>query len=255
MPDADRRDRATYWGKKIRAYAVHVLTASGIVFAFLAVAELFAPEPDPRWVFWWLAVAGFVDAVDGPLARRWEVKSRAGRIGGEVIDEIVDYLTFTFIPLLLVWRMEWVPAPAVLVVLAMAASLFGFANEKAKQSEKGFFLGFPSYWNIVAYYVGIWAVQYGAVGSYAAAGSMVILTALTVLPVRFIYPNRLTGRWRWWIILGGIAWIALLLMILPIYPAVPTWIMLISLVYPVFYLGLSAYLDVQDRAEAPADVR
>lgn len=250
MSSADRSDRAAYWGKTIRAYAVHLLTASGILFAFLAVAELFATEPDPRWVFWWLAVAGFIDAADGPLARRWKVKAYAGRIGGEVIDTIVDYLTFTFIPLLLVWRMEWVPVPTVLVVAAMGASLFGFANEKAKQSDKGFFLGFPSYWNIVAYYVGIWAVQYGPVGSYAAAGAIGVLAVLTVLPVRFIYPNRLMGRWKWWVLLGGIAWIALLLMILPIYPAVPTWIMLISFVYPAFYLGLSAYLDVQDRRVA-----
>ena len=243
-----RGEKARTIGRKVRAYAVHVLTASGVVFAFLATAELFAAAPDPRWVFFWLAVAGFIDAVDGPLARMWDVKTHAARIGGRIMDNIVDYLTFTFIPLLLIWRMGWVPAPEALwIVPAMAASLFGFANTGAKQAAQGFFLGFPSYWNIVAYYVGVWAVQFGADGTVAAAMAIVVLTVLTVVPVRFIYPNRATRPWRWPIIIGGVAWVGLLLALLPMYPAIPVWLMLVSLVYPVFYLGLSAYLDATDR--------
>ncbi len=250
MPDADRRGRATYWGKKLRAYAVHVFTASGIVFAFLATAELFAPAPDPRWVFAWLAVAGFIDAADGPLARRWDVKTHAARIGGDVIDEIVDYLTFTFIPLLLIWRMGWLPDPAALwVVPAMGASLFGFANTRAKQADKGFFLGFPSYWNIVAYYVGVLVVQFGFAGAVFSAVSIVVFTVLTVLPVRFIYPNRVDPPWRGPILFGGIAWVVLLLALLPTYPTVPLGWLALSFVYPAFYFALSGYLDVTARRE------
>ena len=244
------RKKARKVGRTVRAYGVHVLTASGIVFAFLAVAELFAAAPDPRWVFGWLAIAGFIDAADGPLARLWDVKTHAARIGGGVIDGIVDYLTFTFIPLLLIWRMGWLPDPAALwVVPAMGASLFGFANTRAKQTDAGFFLGFPSYWNIVAYYVGILVVQFGAAGAVFSAASIVAFTVLTVLPVRFIYPNRVDPPWRGPIILGGIAWVVLLLALLPTYPTVPLGWLAISFVYPVFYFALSGYLDVTARKE------
>ena len=243
-------DKAKQAGRKVRAYSVHVLTASGVVFAFLATAELFAEAPDPRWVFAWLAVAGVIDAADGPLARLWDVKTHAARIGGGVIDEIVDYLTFTFIPLLLIWRMGWLPDPAALwIVPAMGASLFGFANTRAKQTDKGFFLGFPSYWNIVAYYVGIIVVQFGFVGAVFSAGSVVVFTVLTVLPVRFIYPNQVAPPWRGPIITGGIAWMALLLALLPTYPTVSIGWLALSFVYPAFYFALSGYLDVTTRKE------
>src|SRR5688500_17532622 len=116
---------AVTFGQKLLAHMVHLYTASGVAFAFLAAAEICAPQPDPRWVFVWLAVAGLIDATDGPLARRWQVKSRTPQVAGRTIDDIVDYLTYTFLPLLLVWRLQWLPPPAGLwTVLAMVASLF-----------------------------------------------------------------------------------------------------------------------------------
>jgi phosphatidylcholine synthase len=101
-----RLPKTTTFGQRLRAYSVHVYTALGVVFAFLAAAETCAPHPDPRWVFVWLTIAVLIDATDGPLARRWHVKSWAPRINGRTIDDIVDYLTFTFVPLLLVWRLQ-----------------------------------------------------------------------------------------------------------------------------------------------------
>lgn len=244
------KERAVTAGRKVRAYAVHVYTASGVIFAFLATAEVAAREPDPRWVFLWLLIAGVIDATDGPLARRWEVKKRAARIGGRTIDDIVDYLTFAFIPLLLIWRMDWLPAAGgVWVALAMMASLFGFANTSAKQEDDGFFLGFPSYWNMVAYYVGLWAAPvYGAGGPWASVVLIVVLAALTVLPVRFIYPNRAPKPWRQVVIIGAALWLAVLVALLPWYPDVPVWVMALSAIYPLFYFALSVYLDRFDKA-------
>ena len=250
------RERALFLGRKARAYGVHVLTASGIIFAFLAMAELFNPTPDPRWVFIWLLAAVIIDATDGPLARLWNVKARAPRFGGRTIDEIVDYLTFTFIPLLMVWRMEWVSDPAaVWVVLAMGASLFGFSNADAKQAAKGFFMGFPSYWNVVAFYAGILATEY-AMGADVVVVLIVVLAVLTIVPVRFVYPNHAPKPWRAILVGAGILWTALLLAMLPSYPELPgwgdAWVLWVSLFYPVLYVGLSAVLDVKDRRkEAP----
>lgn len=238
-------------GRKARAYSVHVLTASGIIFAFLATAELFNPEPDPRWVFIWLLASVIIDAADGPLARLWNVEMRAPRFGGRTIDEIVDYLTFTFIPLLLIWRMEWVSDPAaVWIVLAMGASLFGFSNADAKQAAKGFFMGFPSYWNVVAFYAGIAATEY-AIGTDLVVVLLVTLAVLTIVPVRFVYPNHAPKPWRAILIGTGVLWTGLLLAMLPSYPELPSWggswALWVSLLYPAFYIVLSAVLDVQDR--------
>ena len=231
--------------QRLLAHSVHLYTASGVVFAFLAAAELYKPHPDPRWVFVWLIIAVFIDSTDGPLARRWQVKTFAPHIAGRTIDDIVDYLTFTFIPLILVWRMQWLPTPAGLwVAPAMMASLFGFANTGAKQEEEGFFRGFPSYWNFVAFYIGIIHTHYGPA---LPAVLMVVLTLMTILPVRFLYPNLAPRPWRWSLIAGAGVWLVVLLGCLPIYPNVPAWLLWLSLVYPAWYTGLSVYLDLKSR--------
>ena len=92
---------------KIRAYAVHCYTASGIFPAAAALVELTKPTPNIQWVFGYLLLTTFIDATDGPLARRFEVKKFAGSIDGRTIDDLLDYLTFALIPLLVVYRMGW----------------------------------------------------------------------------------------------------------------------------------------------------
>lgn len=254
-PDfTDRAERARL-GRKTRAYLVHLFTASGVAFAFLAMAEVARPDLDPRWVFGWLALAVLIDAADGPLARLWDVKLYAPRIIGHTIDEIVDYLTFTFIPLTLVWRMDWLPGmDGLWVVLVMVASLFGFANTSAKQTRKGFFLGFPSYWNVVAYYIGLITVQYGDLGGYISLGVLLLLGVLTLVPVRFVYPNRAPAPWRAIVIVGGVVWLALLVALLPTFPSLPAWgepwILWVSLLYPAFYFVLSGWLDWNARRDS-----
>ena len=240
-------------GLAAAAYAVHAFTASGVVFAFLAAAEVCSPTCDPRWVFLYLAIQVLIDAADGPLARLVDIKRAAPRVDGRTIDDLVDYLTYTFVPLLLVWRMGWVPHPAGLwVAVAMVASLFGFANKGAKDEAGGFFLGFPSYWNIVAVYAG---VLHAAAGPRPVAALVLALAVLTVLPVRFVYPNLAPRPWRWPTLTGGAAWAALLAAMLPAYPRVPGWLLWASLVYPAFYAALSVWLDARGRAAARRSAR
>lgn len=229
-------------GERIRGYAVHLYTASGIILAALAAAEIFSRRPDPRIVFVLFAAATLVDASDGFLARRWEVKRTAPGIDGRTIDDIVDYITFTFLPLMLVWRMEWVPDPALLwLAPAMIASLFGFANTGAKDEGGGFFLGFPSYWNVVAFYAGL-------LPPAVSAAMIVALAALTVLPVRFIYPTLAPHPWRVPLLIGAFAWLAFMLWTLVDYPQVEPWLLWLSLSYPLAYTLLSLHLSRRDRA-------
>lgn len=215
---------------RARAWLVHLYTASGVVFALLA-----ALETDPKRVFILLTIAVLIDATDGPLARRFEVKRVLPHISGRTIDDIVDFLTFTFVPLLLVVRMEWVPSMW-FVVPALIASLLGFANSGAKDESGGFFLGFPSYWNIAAFYFGIIAARGGVVVN---AVLIIVLAVLTVMPIGFIYPNLAPRRWKALILGGAFVWLVMLVAMFPRYPAPPMWLVLASLVYPLFYTVVS----------------
>ena len=220
-----------------RAYAVHLYTASGIILGFFAAAEIVSERPDLRTVFLLFIGTVVIDATDGPLARRWEVKRFAARIDGRTIDDIVDYITYTFLPLLLVWRMGWLPEPGIVwVAPALLASLFGFANTGVKDEAGGFFLGFPSYWNIVAFYAGFVDRLYGP---WINAAALVVLAVATVLPIRFLYPNLAPRPWRRPVIAGALLWLGAMLWMLPDYPRAPGWAAWLSLLYPAFYLGLS----------------
>jgi phosphatidylcholine synthase len=211
-----------------------------VAFAFASAAELCAPDPSPARFFLFNVASVLVDATDGPLARAWHVKTWAPAIDGRTIDDIVDYLTFTFLPLLLVWRMGWVPEPAFLwIVPALIASLFGFSNKAAKDESAGFFLGFPSYWNVVAFYAGI---VHHFHGGWPNAALLLVLALLTVLPVRFIYPNLAPRPWKVPLLAGAAVWLGLMVWMLAEYPHPPAWVTLLSLAYPALYTLLSAHL-------------
>jgi phosphatidylcholine synthase len=223
--------------ERARAWSVHAYTASGVLFALLAALEIAVAQTDPRMVFIWLAAAVLVDATDGPLARRFDVKRFAPEIDGRKIDDIVDYLTFTFLPLLLVAKMEWLPRPALLfVAFPLIASLLGFANIGAKDEKGGFFLGFPSYWNIVALYLGIFAWQFGP---WPNAVILLVLSILTLLPIGFIYPNLAPPKWKTLILAGAFVWLAMAVAMLRTYPVTPAWLLWGSLLYPLFYTVVS----------------
>jgi phosphatidylcholine synthase len=228
-------------GRRVIAWGVHLFTAAGVVCAFMAAIGISVPEPDPRRIFLWLLLAVLIDATDGPLARRAEVARWVPGISGRQIDDIVDYLTFTFLPLLLVWRMEWVAGPGALwISVAMVASLLGFANKKAKEEDTGFFRGFPSYWNVFALYAGILERWFGPVPGTLL---LIALAGMTVMPIRFLYPNLAPRPWRRSLLLGAGAWALLLVAMLPFYPVVPVWLVGLSLVYPAFYMALSLRLS------------
>lgn len=239
--------------KPLTAYAVHVLTASGVLFALLAMLEVASTAPDPRWVFTWLAITVLIDAADGPLARRVGTKRHAAAVDGRTIDDILDYITYTFIPLLLVLRMSWLIAPApiatAVVGFAMLASLFGFAHRLSKDERHGFFRGFPSYWNVLAYYFGLWVAYYGAAGQLLATALVCLFAVVTVLPVRFLYLNLTPRPWKAPMMIGAALWALLLVGMLPWYPhpgepqgAIPEPLMWISLVYPAVYVLVSVHL-------------
>jgi phosphatidylcholine synthase len=227
-----------FW-KRVAAYTVHLYTASGVVCVLLATQAVIAGEI--RAAFAWMIVAVLIDATDGTFARRVDVKHVLPHVDGRKLDDIVDYLNYTFVPILMLVRADWLPQPAEgWAIFPLIASLFAFVHDGAKEEDAGFFRGFPSYWNIVAFYVAVWLRH---CGPYVVLAVVLILSVLSVLPVRFVYPNR-PPCWPLFFVGGGIVWLAMVLGLLWSYPQCPVWLIGISLIYPVCYAVLSVYLHV-----------
>jgi phosphatidylcholine synthase len=216
----------------IAAWFVHLYTASSAVLALLATRAIF--EYRFRDAFFWLAATIIIDATDGVLARAARVSQRLPWFNGAKLDDIVDYLTYVFVPAVFVWRSLLVPdAWAVPVTSAMLlSSAYGFNRDDAKTSDH-FFTGFPSYWNFVVFYLFLMR------GSQVA--NAIVLLALAVfvfIPIRYLYPSRMPN-WRAVTVALGIAWgVALLVMVWQL-PVISSALLWGSLVFPVYYVLLS----------------
>ena len=222
------------------AWVAHLYTASGAVLAFLAAVDIF--EHDYRTAFFWLYLQVAVDATDGVLARALRVKDRLPWFNGAKLDDVVDYLCYVFIPALFVWRAMLVPdAWAIPLGAAMLlSSAYGFNREDAK-TEDHFFLGFPSYWNIVVFYLFVarWPAEVNGV-------ILLVLVVLVFVPIRYLYPSRSPVLQAPTIALGVI-WALLMLVMLWQFPAVSRAIFLASLVFPIYYAMASLWLEFARR--------
>jgi phosphatidylcholine synthase len=183
--------RASRSHGELAAWAVHLFTASGMVLALLALEA--AVEDRPADALLWLFAALVIDGLDGTLARRVRIKERLPRIDGEALDLVIDYVTYVFIPALLIWRMEMWPRPLALALASLIclSSLYVFARRDMK-TDDGYFRGFPALWNVVALYflvappAPIWA-----------AGIVIVLVVLTFAPVHVAHPFRVGDYGKW----------------------------------------------------------
>jgi phosphatidylcholine synthase len=172
------------------AWLVHLFTASGAVLALAALIEV--ERENWRWALLWLFVAVVVDGIDGSFARWARVKEKAARIDGDTLDLVVDYLTYVFVPALFIWRAGLVPAALApwLTAAILLSSLYLFARRDMK-TDDNYFRGFPSLWNIVAFY--LYLVD---LGPAAGAAVVVLLVLMTFAPVHFVHPFRVRDYGR-----------------------------------------------------------
>jgi phosphatidylcholine synthase len=217
------------------AWLVHLYTASGVVLAFLAARAVI--DHDYRTAFFWLWLQVAVDATDGVLARAARVSTHIPWFNGAKLDDIVDYLAYVFVPALFVWRSLLVPdAWSVPVASAiLLASAYGFNRDDAKTADH-FFTGFPSYWNVVVFYL--------AIAGWPSLVNAAILLAFVVLvfvPLKYVYPSR-TPVWSATTNVLGVTWAVLMLVMLWQYPAVSLPVFVASLVFPAYYAVLSLAL-------------
>lgn len=174
---------------RIKALFVHLLTATGAVLAMLAMLA----AVDHKWdmMFLWLVVALFVDGIDGPLARRYHVKTNWPTYDGVLLDLIIDYLTYVFIPAFALFKSDlmngWTGWCAIIVITYASALYFVDTRMKTKDYS---FAGFPACWNMVV--LVMFALQ---PNFYVILGFVVLLAATMFTNLKFVHPVR-TDRWR-----------------------------------------------------------
>jgi phosphatidylcholine synthase len=221
------------------AWGVHAYTASGAVIAFMALRAI--GEERFMDAFRWLAVAMAIDCSDGTLARAAQVKRVLPWFDGARLDDIVDYLTYVLVPIVLLHQAQLLPAGIAPLCAAapLVASAYGFARTDAKTADH-YFRGFPSYWNVVAFYIFVLGLS-----PRAAAVWVVGLSLLVFAPLKFLYPSR-APRFRVSTIVLGVAWAAVLIVALWIGSETPPVLLWASLAYPAYYVGLSFWLQATD---------
>jgi phosphatidylcholine synthase len=239
---------------RLAGAAVHLYTASGSVLGLLIVLAAFEGEVETAL---WLGLATlFVDGTDGMLARRFRVKETIPWFDGARLDDIVDYLTYVFAPVVLLWTTGYLPDGVlgwILAALPLLASGYQFCRVDAKTSDH-FFLGFPSYWNVVAFYVIVLDVS-----DLVTGGTIVVLTVLVFVPIRYLYPSRM-GALRTLTLALSALWAVSYAVLLLQFPDPHPLVVAASLAYIAYYWGLSFWMTARGararrRASAEAGQR
>lgn len=228
------------------AWGVHLYTAVGGILGFFA---LYAVAHDNYIVaFTLLMLSSVVDATDGILARTVDVKKVLPTFDGAMLDNVIDIFTYAWIPVFIIEKLT--SLNIVFMVFPIVAALYAYGQVNMK-TEDNYFLGFPTYWNIVALYFYLLGID-GLLG----IAVLLIFTFLTFIPTRYLYPSKHSNKfYRLFFLIGGAVWILLICYVL----VVPNYMLtLLSLFYPAAYLGLSFYEDWRIRksplSQVPANI-
>ena len=232
---------------QLAAWGVHLYTAFGAVLGFLALEA--TASGDYGVAFAWLTVATVIDCTDGTLARRVGVKQVLPNFDGARLDDIVDYLNYVVVPLVLAYHAELIPhGPAGLVIgaLPLLASGYGFCQLDAK-TEDHFFQGFPSYWNVVVFYM----YTLGTARWFNIM-ALVVFSVLVFVPIGYLYPSKNPTAQRTTYVLG-IMWGVGMAVLLAQFPTPSRTLAWVSLLFPIYYMALSVHLHfrrIEGRTEA-----
>jgi phosphatidylcholine synthase len=220
--------------EKLLAWCVHCYTALGLIAAAgMAVLIVRGDDESFRLFIALMVFATFIDTTDGWLARRARVKEFAPQLDGRRLDDIIDFQTYTSLPLLFIWRAEILPGKmSFLLLVPLLASIYGFSQTNAKTADN-FFLGFPSYWNVVAAYL-YWLQP----PVWISLGIIIILALLTFVPSLYLYPSHGGPLNKLTIVLGLLWALSLILILAQVFEdAMP--LIWASLTFPVYYFTLS----------------
>ena len=232
--EASRRN----WLFVIRAWSVHLYTSLGLICAFFAFGAVMNQNAQAAFIA--LAIAMVIDATDGTLARAWKVKIWAPSFDGRKLDDIIDYMTYAFIPLFFVWQFDMVSRGGlVLIFICMITAAYGFCNESAKTRD-GFFTGFPNFWDLVVFYLFLLKTP-----TFVNEVVLLVCAASIFIPIGFVsYSTRHFRRLT--VTLSLLYGIACLVLIITFKNPNP-YLLVGSLVVPLYYILISIYLHYKVR--------
>ena len=224
-------------GARVRvvlAWSVHLFTAFGAIAGAAALLAVAAHDWDTAIL--WMLVGLFIDAVDGMAARRVGVDRLTPGFDGRRLDDMVDFLNYVIVPAVFLVETGLLPHPA-WAALPILASAYAFGQVDAK-TEDDFFLGFPSYWNVLAIYLHLLGIEAGA-GLWIVLG----FAAAVFVPLRYIYPSR-TRSLRPITLAVLMAWgLSIVWVAAPVAPD-PVWVWA-TLFGPAYYFGASLLLNLR----------
>lgn len=175
--------------ERIRAFTVHVFTATGAALALLAL--ILATGGHWAGMFLCLGLALLIDGLDGPMARAFNVQDLLPRWSGDTLDLVVDFTTYVFVPAYAIAASGLLPQflaiPAGIVVVISGALYFA---DREMKTRDNYFRGFPAVWNLAAFYLYLLEPP-----EWAAALAILVLAALSFAPVKFLHPVRVK-HWR-----------------------------------------------------------
>ncbi len=231
---------------KIRAWAVHLYTSLGLIMALLAMDAVVRGNVQNAFI--WLGAAMFIDATDGTLARSWQVLVWAPSFDGRKLDDIIDYMTYGFIPLFMAYRFDLVEKgfwglAALGIVLISAA--YGFCRKTAKTND-GYFTGFPNYWNFLVFYMFLLHTP-----PLVNTLGLLFFAGLVFVPVQYLSYSSHPLR-RVSVVMSGLYGIILLYLLVHLEDAslLPV---LISMVFPLYYLIASLVIYMNRRSTLRRD--
>ena len=221
----------------IFAHAVHLFTATGAIWGFLAILAIFRHEW--RLSILWMILAMMVDGFDGMLARWADVKTYASGIDGALLDNILDYLNYVLVPALFLVESDILPdffkLPIAFLILITSAYQFTQVDAKTDETNTYFFKGFPSYWNVVVLYMLAMKLN-----PWVNLSFLVFFNILVFVPIKYVYPSRDTRLKKLTLILSYLYGIIGVWAIMQ-YPDVPGWVVWVSFIYVGYYTVLSLW--------------
>ncbi|GGD88970.1 phosphatidylcholine synthase [Aureimonas endophytica] len=223
-----------------RAFSIHLLTASGAFWAFLSIIA----AAERRWadMFGWLGLALFVDAIDGPMARKVNVQRILPNWSGDVLDQIIDYATYVIIPAFALYQSGIIGRPLSFVAAALIVitSAIYYADTRMKTSDY-YFRGFPVAWNMVVFT--FFATQPNSITAFLFVAFCAVAT---FLPIKFVHPTRVK-RLRTLSLAVTAVWALLSTGAIFYHFDVSGWVKLGIVATGLYLLGIGAVLQLVDR--------
>ena len=137
-------------------------------------------------MFWWLGLALIVDGIDGPIARKLQVKEILPTWSGDTLDNIIDYVTYVLIPAFALYQRGFMgPGLSFLSAALIVVSSAIYYADTGMKTKENFFKGFPVVWNMVVFT--LFVIEPGEWVSFAV---VVLAAILTFLPINFLHPVR-----------------------------------------------------------------